>query len=100
MSQAFLGTIRLVGFNFAPVGWALCQGQTLPISQNTALFALLGTFFGGDGQTTFNFPICAAGWRSGRARAPVLAIMTRDRPGGTETVDPDHRPGAQRTAIR
>ena len=56
MSDPFLGTIRLVGFNFAPVGWALCQGQSLPISQNTALFSLIGTYFGGDGVNTFNLP--------------------------------------------
>jgi microcystin-dependent protein len=52
----FLGEIRMVGFNFAPVGWALCNGQTLPISQYSALFALLGTTFGGNGTTTFNLP--------------------------------------------
>ena len=56
MSDPFIGTIRLVGFNFAPVDWALCQGQTLPISQYTALFSLLGTYFGGDGVNTFNLP--------------------------------------------
>src|SRR5580692_11363211 len=56
MSDPFLGTIRLVGFNFAPVGWALCQGQILPISQNPALFSILGTNFAGNGQTTFGLP--------------------------------------------
>ncbi len=45
-----------VAFNFAPVGWALCNGQLLSISQNTALFSLLGTFYGGDGKTTFGLP--------------------------------------------
>ena len=52
MSQPFIGQVIAVGFNFAPVGWALCQGQLLAISENDALFALLGTTFGGDGQTT------------------------------------------------
>jgi microcystin-dependent protein len=52
----YLGEIRIVGFNYAPQGWALCNGQTLSIAQNTALFALLGTFYGGDGVTTFNLP--------------------------------------------
>jgi microcystin-dependent protein len=52
----FVGEIRAVGFNFAPTGWALCNGQLLPISQNTALFALLGTSYGGNGQTTFALP--------------------------------------------
>jgi len=56
MSQAFLGEIRLTGFAFAPKGWALCNGQLLPINQNQALFALLGTMYGGNGQTTFALP--------------------------------------------
>ena len=52
----FIGEIKLVPYNFAPQGWALCQGQILPISQNTALFSLLGTTYGGNGQTTFALP--------------------------------------------
>ena len=52
----FIGQILMVGFNFAPVGWALCNGQLLPIAQNTALFSLLGTYYGGDGRTTFALP--------------------------------------------
>jgi len=52
----YLGEIRLVAFNFAPKGWALCAGQLLPINQNQALFALLGTMYGGDGKTTFALP--------------------------------------------
>lgn len=52
----FVGEIRAVGFNFAPKGWALCNGQLLPIAQNTALFSLLGTFYGGDGKSTFALP--------------------------------------------
>lgn len=52
----FVGEIRVVGFNFAPTGWAQCNGQLLPISQNTALFSLLGTFYGGDGKSTFALP--------------------------------------------
>lgn len=54
--EPFLGQILMVGFNFAPVGWALCNGQTLSIAQNTALFSLLGTQYGGDGRTTFALP--------------------------------------------
>ena len=54
--EAFLGTIMAVGFNFPPRGWALCQGQVLSIAQNSALFALLGTTYGGNGQTTFALP--------------------------------------------
>ncbi|MFM0503791.1 phage tail protein [Paraburkholderia caffeinilytica] len=56
MSDPFVGEIRMVAFTFAPNGWALCQGQTVPISQNQALFALLGTTYGGDGVQTFNLP--------------------------------------------
>ena len=56
MSEPFLGEIRCFGFNFAPQGWAMCNGQLMPISQNTALFSLLGTQYGGDGVTTFALP--------------------------------------------
>ncbi len=56
MSEPFLGEIKIVSFNFAPKGWALCNGQLLPINQNQALFSLLGTTFGGDGRTTFGLP--------------------------------------------
>ena len=56
MSEPFLGEIRTFGFNFAPVGWATCDGQLMSIAQNTALFALLGTQYGGNGQTTFGLP--------------------------------------------
>jgi microcystin-dependent protein len=56
MAQSYLGQILLVSYNFAPKGWAFCQGQLLPISQNTALFSLLGTNFGGDGDQTFGLP--------------------------------------------
>lgn len=56
MSDAFVGEIRLVGFTFAPTGWAFCRGQLLPISQNTALFSLLGTNYGGDGISNFGLP--------------------------------------------
>jgi microcystin-dependent protein len=56
MSNPFISMIEAFGFNFAPRGWALCAGQTLPINQNQALFSLLGTTFGGDGRTTFNLP--------------------------------------------
>jgi microcystin-dependent protein len=56
VSEPFLGEIRIMGFNYAPNGWALCNGQILPINQNQALFALLGTRYGGNGQTTFALP--------------------------------------------
>ena len=56
MSEPYVGEVRMVGFNFAPVGWALCNGQLMSISQNEALFQLIGTTYGGDGQTTFSLP--------------------------------------------
>ena len=56
MSSPFVAEIRIFGCNFAPTGWATCDGQLLPISQNTALFALLGTTYGGDGKSTFQLP--------------------------------------------
>ena len=56
MSEPFLAEIRMVGFNFAPRGWAFCDGQILPINQNQSLYSLLGTTYGGDGRTTFALP--------------------------------------------
>jgi microcystin-dependent protein len=56
VANPFVGEVRAVGFDFAPTGWALCNGQLLPISQNTALFSLLGTNYGGDGKSTFALP--------------------------------------------
>lgn len=56
MAEPFLAEIRLMSFDFAPKGWAMCNGQLLPISQNQALFSLLGTTYGGNGQTTFALP--------------------------------------------
>jgi microcystin-dependent protein len=64
MSEPFLGQISIVGFNFAPRGWAQCNGQLIPIPQNTALFALLGTTYGGNGQTNYALPDL-------RGRAPM-----------------------------
>src|SRR5437763_16329641 len=56
MAEPFLGEIRMMSFNFPPKGWAFCNGQTLPINQNQALFSLFGTMYGGNGQTTFALP--------------------------------------------
>ena len=56
MSSPFVAEIRIFPFNFPPTGWAFCNGQLMPISQNTALFSLLGTFYGGDGKSTFALP--------------------------------------------
>ncbi|HZL28162.1 MAG TPA: tail fiber protein [Acidobacteriaceae bacterium] len=75
MSDQYLGEIRMTGFNFAPVGWALCQGQTLSIAQYSALFALLGTTYGGNGSTNFNLPDLQGrvpiSWGSGVGLSPV-----------------------------
>lgn len=81
MSQPFIGEIRLFGGNFAPVGWAFCNGQLLSISQNTALFTLIGTTYGGDGQTTFALPDL-------RGRLPVHqgGGFTIGQTGGAEQV--------------
>jgi len=74
MSDQYLGEIRMVGFNFAPTGWALCNGQLLSISQNTALFSLLGTTFGGDGKSTFGLPnfqaVAPMGYGNGAGLTP------------------------------
>lgn len=56
MSEPFIGEVKVISFNFAPKGWAFCNGQVLPINQNQALFSLLGTTYGGNGQTTFALP--------------------------------------------
>jgi microcystin-dependent protein len=68
----FIGTILMVGFNFAPVGWALCEGQLLPISQNQALFSLLGTTYGGDGRTNFALPDLRGRMPIGMGQGPGL----------------------------
>src|SRR3954447_16352711 len=69
MSSPFVAEIRIFACNFAPTGWATCDGQLLPISQNTALFSLIGTFYGGDGKSTFALPnldgSCAIGQGDG-----------------------------------
>jgi len=76
MDSPFLGQIQSFGFNFAPRGWSLCQGQTMSISQNTALFSLLGTIYGGNGQTTFQLPDLqgrvAIGQGNGRGLSPYV----------------------------
>jgi microcystin-dependent protein len=56
MSSPFVAEVRIFAFNFPPIGWAFCDGQLMPISQNTALFSLLGTTYGGDGKSTFGLP--------------------------------------------
>jgi microcystin-dependent protein len=86
MSEQFLGSIGIFAFNFAPVGWAMCQGQTLPISQNTALFSLLGTFYGGNGTTTFALPDLRGRLPMGAGDGPDLTPRVIGEEGGAESV--------------
>ena len=80
MSEPFLAEIRMVGFNFAPRGWALCDGQIVPIEQNQRLFSLLGTTYGGDGRATFALPDL-------RGRTPIHSSgrYPQGQIGGAET---------------
>ena len=84
--EPFLGQIMMVGFNFAPRGWALCQGQLLPISQNSALFSLLGTMYGGDGRTTFALPDLRGRCAVGKGQGPGLSDRTQGEMFGQESV--------------
>jgi microcystin-dependent protein len=86
MSQAFIGQIQLFGFNFNPRGWAFCNGATLPISQNTALFALLGTTYGGNGQTTFQLPNFAGRAGCEQGQGPGLTPRALGETFGVNTV--------------
>lgn len=96
MSEPFLAEVRIVGFNFAPRGWAFCDGQILPINQNQSLYSLLGTTYGGDGRTSFALPDL-------RGRTPMHpgASTSIGQQLGTETVTlaasemPAHRHSAQ-----
>lgn len=86
MSEPFLGEIRMVGFNFAPRGWAFCQGQLMSIAQNTALFSLLGTMYGGNGQTTFGLPDLRGRTPVGMGQGPGLGGISQGEMAGTESV--------------
>jgi microcystin-dependent protein len=86
MSEPFIGQVIAVGFNFAPVGWALCQGQLLPINQNTALFSLLGTTYGGDGQSTFGLPDLRGRAALGMGQGSGLQPYLLGQRGGVESV--------------
>ena len=86
MADPFVGEIRMTGFNFAPVGWALCNGQLLSIAQNSALFALLGTQFGGNGQTTFGLPDLQGRVPMHQGSGSGLTPRTMGEKAGTESV--------------
>ena len=85
MSSPFLGQIMMVGFNFAPRGFATCDGQLLSISQNSALFSLLGTTFGGDGRVTFGLPDLRGRVPIHRGTGPGLTPRSQGHKAGTET---------------
>ena len=83
--EPFLGQIQIFGFNFAPRGWAFCNGQILPISQNSALFSLLGTQYGGDGRVTFALPDLRSRVPVHFGTGPGLSAYSIGQPGGQES---------------
>lgn len=83
--EPYIAEIEIFAFDFAPRGWAYCNGQLLPISQNTALFALIGTYYGGNGQTTFGLPDLRGRIPMHFGQGPGLSNRTFAQPGGTET---------------
>jgi microcystin-dependent protein len=86
MADPFVAEIRIFGFNFAPKGWAFCDGQILPLSQNTALFSLLGTTYGGDGKSTFALPNMQGNAPMHPGQGPALSLHDLGETGGSETV--------------
>lgn len=86
MSDQYVGEIRLFPFNFAPLGWALCQGQILPISQNTALFSLIGTFYGGNGTSNFALPDLRGRVALSFGQGPGLSPRDQGEVGGEESM--------------
>lgn len=86
MADPFVAEIRIFPFNFAPRGWAFCNGQLLPISQNTALFSLLGTTYGGDGKSTFALPNLQGRTPMFDGQGPGLSLRDLGETGGSPTV--------------
>jgi microcystin-dependent protein len=101
MSNQFVAEIRIFAGNFAPTGWALCNGQLMPISQNTALFSLLGTFYGGDGKSTFALPNLQGSAPLQQGEGPGLTLRFQGDTGGAQAVTliqsemPAHSHGVQ-----
>jgi len=83
--EPFIGQIQLFPYNFAPRSWAPCNGQLLPIAQNTALFSLIGTFYGGDGRTTFALPDLRGRVPVGAGHGPGLSNWNVGQQGGSES---------------
>jgi microcystin-dependent protein len=86
VADPFVAEIRIFPFNFAPKGWAWCDGQLLPLSQNTALFSLLGTTYGGDGKSTFALPDLQGRAAMHPGQGPGLSLHDLGETGGSETV--------------
>jgi microcystin-dependent protein len=86
MADPFVAEIRIFPFNFAPRGWAWCDGQILPLSQNTALFSLLGTTYGGDGKSNFALPNLQGSAPMHPGQGPGLSLHDLGETGGSETV--------------
>jgi len=86
MTSPFVAEIRIFPFNFAPTGWAMCNGQLLPISQNTALFSLLGTTYGGDGKSTFALPDLMGSAPLQQGQGPGLSLYDLGETTGSPTV--------------
>src|SRR5205823_8364031 len=86
MSDQFVAEIRIFPFNFPPTGWAFCAGQLMPISQNTALFSLLGTTYGGDGKSTFALPDMQGNAPIHPGQGPGLSLYDLGETGGSEAV--------------
>lgn len=86
MADPFVAEIRIFPFNFAPKGWAFCNGQILPISQNTALFSLLGTTYGGDGKSTFALPDVQGNAAMHPGQGQGLSLHDLGETGGSQTV--------------
>jgi len=107
MANPFVAEIRIFPFNFAPNGWAFCNGQILPISQNTALFSLLGTTYGGDGKSNFALPSMQGNAPMHPGQGPGLSLHDLGETGGSETVtllesempSHSHGVGAQTVAL-
>jgi len=86
MANPFVAEIRIFPFNFAPKGWAFCDGQILPLSQNTALFSLLGTTYGGDGKSNFALPNMQGNAPMHPGQGPGLSLHDLGETGGSDTV--------------
>src|SRR6476661_4384641 len=104
MSNQFVAEIRIFAGNFAPTGWAQCNGQLMPISQNTALFSLLGTMYGGDGKSTFGLPNLMGRAPMAWGQSSTGTVYWQGQEGGSETVTllqseiPSHSHGLRATS--